>query len=136
RRNVSEPLEIGEATHDADALIGRSRPMQMVYKQIGRLAPMSVTVLIRGETGTGKGLVARAIYMHSARAAQAFIEVNCAAIPESTLQRELFGDELSAVGGRIGRFEQAHQGTIFLDEVGDTPQRIQASLLGVLQEQR
>src|SRR5437870_13516509 len=97
--------------------------MQAVYKEIGRVAANTVTVLIRGDTGTGKELVARAIYQHSSRAAQPFIAVTCAAIPETLQERELFGHERGAFTGahvrRIGRVEQANHGTLFLDEVGD-----------------
>jgi DNA-binding NtrC family response regulator len=112
--------------------------MQAIYKEIGRVAAASITVLIRGETGTGKELVARAIYQHSRRSAQPFIAVNCAAIPETLLESELFGHERGAFTGaharRIGRFEQAHLGTIFLDEIGDLTLGTQAKLLRVLQE--
>jgi transcriptional regulator with GAF, ATPase, and Fis domain len=112
--------------------------MQTVYKEIGRVATTAATVLIRGETGTGKELVARAIYQHSDRSAKAFIAVNCAAIPETLLESELFGHERGAFTGadarRIGRFEQAHQGTLFLDEIGDMSAFTQAKLLRVLQD--
>src|SRR6058998_3361158 len=137
-RLMSEPVEIGEAQPNRSAIIGNSRAMQSVYKEIGRVAATMVTVLIRGETGTGKELVARAIYQHSSRAAQPFIAVNCAAIPETLLESELFGHERGAFTGaharRIGRFEQAHQGTIFLDEIGDMTLSTQVKLLRVLQE--
>jgi DNA-binding NtrC family response regulator len=121
------------------ALVGNSRAMQEVYKSIGRVAGTPVTVLIRGATGTGKELVARAIYQHSNRASKPFIAVNCAAIPRELLESELFGHERGAFTGaqtrRIGKFEQAHGGTIFLDEIGDLHPDTQAKLLRVLQEQ-
>lgn len=112
--------------------------MQSIYKEIGRIAATSVTVLIRGDTGTGKELIARAIYQHSDRAAAPFIAINCAAIPENLLESELFGHERGSFTGadarRIGRFEQANGGTIFLDEIGDMNANLQAKLLRVLQE--
>jgi DNA-binding NtrC family response regulator len=112
--------------------------MQEIWKDIGRIAARPVTVLIRGETGTGKELIARALYQHSDRAKAAFIAVNCAAIPETLLESELFGHERGAFTGaeqrRIGRFEQAHRGTLFLDEIGDLSAGTQAKLLRVLQE--
>ncbi len=137
-RLMSEPVEMGEARSDQSAIIGNSRAMQAVYKEIGRVAATAVTVLIRGETGTGKELVARAIYQHSSRAAQPFIAVNCAALPETLLESELFGHERGAFTGaharRAGRFEQAHHGTLFLDEIGDLSLSTQVKLLRVLQE--
>jgi nitrogen regulation protein NR(I) len=137
-RLMSDPVEMGEARSNQSAIIGNSRAMQAVYKEIGRVAATAVTVLIRGETGTGKELVARAIYQHSARAARPFIAVNCAAIPETLLESELFGHERGAYTGaharRIGRFEQADHGTIFLDEIGDLSLSTQVKLLRVLQE--
>ena len=112
--------------------------MQNIYKEIGRVAAKPVSVLIRGETGTGKELIARAIYQHSDRANAPFIAINCAAIPETLLESELFGHERGAFTGadvrRIGRFEQADHGTIFLDEIGDMTLGTQAKLLRVLQE--
>lgn len=136
-RMMSETVEIGEARSSKDAIIGSSRVMQNVYKEIGRVAAMPVTVLIRGETGTGKELVARAIYQYSHRAGQPFIEVNCVAIPENLLESELFGHEPGAFTDaktrRIGRFEQANRGTIFLDEIGDMSPNTQSKLLRVLQ---
>src|SRR5881397_1755614 len=132
-RLMSESVEIGEARSNQSAIIGHSRAMQAVYKEIGRVAATTVTVLIRGETGTGKELVARAIYQHSSRAAQPFIAVNCAAIPETLLESELFGHERGAFTGaharRVGRFEQANHGTIFLDEIGDLSLSTQVKLL-------
>jgi DNA-binding NtrC family response regulator len=138
RRLMSEPVELGVAAPLHDAIIGNSRAMQALFKEIGRVAAKPVTVLIRGETGTGKELVARAIYQHSERAGQPFIVVNCIAIPETLLESELFGHEQGAFTGahtrRIGRFEQADHGTIFLDEIGDMSPGTQAKLLRVLQE--
>jgi len=138
-RRMSEPVELGQAGSAQAALIGRSRAMQNLYKEIGRVASTPATVLIRGETGTGKELVARALYQHGDRAARSFIAVNCAAIPEPLLESELFGHERGAFTGaqarRIGRFEQAHGGTMFLDEIGDLSPGTQSKLLRVLQEQ-
>ena len=111
--------------------------MHAIYKEIGRVASRPVNMLIRGETGTGKELVARAIYQHSDRANAPFIAINCAAIPETLLESELFGHERGAFTGadarRIGRFEQADRGTIFLDEIGDMTPGAQVKLLRVLQ---
>jgi DNA-binding NtrC family response regulator len=125
-------------TAASHAIIGESRAMQEVYKQIGRVAAKPVTVLVRGETGTGKELVARALRAHSDRKDRPFVTVNCAAIPETLLESDLFGHERGAFTGadsrRIGRFEQATGGTIFLDEIGDISPHIQAKLLRVLQE--
>ena len=119
-------------------LVGRSLPMQSVYKQIGRVAAKPVTVLVRGETGTGKELVARALHEYSDRSHEKFIVVNCPAIPASLLESELFGHEAGAFTDaktrRIGRFEQADRGTIFLDEIGDMDVNLQQKLLRVLQE--
>jgi transcriptional regulator with GAF, ATPase, and Fis domain len=121
-----------------DRMLGQSPAMQRVRQQIVQVAPTNSTVLIHGETGTGKELVARAIYQHSKRAAQPFIAVNCAAIPETLLESELFGHERGAYTGahsrRVGRFEQANNGTIFLDEIGDLSLSTQVKLLRVLQE--
>ncbi len=121
-----------------DAIIGRSPPMQDVYKAIGRVAPTDATVLIRGESGTGKELAARAIYQHSLRHDKPFLVINCVAIPESLLESELFGYEKGAFTGavrrRVGKIEQASGGTVFLDEIGDMPFSIQAKILRLLQE--
>ena len=134
----SKPVEIGEVFSDQDTIIGRSRAMRDIYKQLGRIASQTVTVLVRGETGTGKELIARAIYQHGHRAHEGFVAVNCAAIPENLLESELFGHEKGSFTGasqlRVGRFEQAHGGTIFLDEIGDLDQSLQVKLLRVLQE--
>jgi two-component system nitrogen regulation response regulator GlnG len=121
-----------------DRVIGRCPAMQNVFKEIGRIAAQDVTVLILGESGTGKELVARAIYDHSRRSDQPFLAINCAAIPETLLESELFGHEKGAFTGaervRIGKFEQAHRGTLFLDEIGDAAATTQAKILRVLQD--
>jgi two-component system nitrogen regulation response regulator GlnG len=113
--------------------------MREVYKAIGRVAAQNVPVLITGESGTGKELVARAIYQHGPRAKAPFLALNCAAIPESLLESELFGHEKGAFTGadrkRIGKFEQVSGGTLFLDEIGDMPLALQAKILRLLQEQ-
>ncbi|MGE0610618.1 MAG: sigma-54-dependent transcriptional regulator [Pirellulales bacterium] len=130
----------GEADDKADRIVGNCQPMQEVYKAIGRVAPLDVNVLILGESGTGKELVARAVYQHSRRADKPFLAINCAAIPETLLESELFGHERGAFTGadrrRIGKFEQAHGGTILLDEIGDMTPATQAKVLRVLQDQR
>lgn len=137
-RLMSEPVGLGEESAPHDAIIGQSEAMQSIYKEIGRVASKAVPVLVRGETGTGKELIARALYQHSDRAKMPFIAVNCAALPETLLESELFGHEKGAFTGaharRIGRFEQAAGGTIFLDEIGDFPPGTQVKLLRVLQE--
>jgi nitrogen regulation protein NR(I) len=137
-RLMSEPVVPGQGGAARDALVGRSAAMQAIYKEIGRIASKPVNVLIRGETGTGKELIARAIYQHSDRANAPFVAINCAAIPETLLESELFGHERGAFTGaaerRIGRFEQADHGTIFLDEIGDMAPGTQVKLMRVLQE--
>ncbi len=137
-RLAAQPISIGEGEASLDAIIGQSRAMQEIYKEIGRIAAKPVSVLIRGATGTGKELIARAIYQHSDRAGRPFIAVNCTAIPENLLESELFGHEKGAFTGaevrRIGRLEQAHTGTILLDEIGDMPLPAQVKLLRFLQE--
>lgn len=139
-RQMSKPVEIGRVYEVQDTLIGKSRAMAHVYRELAKIVAAPVTVLIRGETGTGKELIARAIYQHGHRAHKPFIAVNCAAIPEHLLESELFGHEkgafTGAVGTRIGRFEQAHNATLFLDEIGDMDLTLQAKLLRVLQEKR
>ncbi|HWC90129.1 MAG TPA: sigma-54 dependent transcriptional regulator [Pirellulales bacterium] len=142
RRSTEMPAESVEATAEEevrDYLVGRSPAMQEVYKAIGRVASQDVTVLIHGESGTGKELVARAIYQHSARSKGPFLAVNCAAIPESLLESELFGHEKGSFTGaesrRIGKFEQCNGGTLFLDEIGDMSPLVQSKMLRLLQEQ-
>ncbi len=121
-----------------EAIIGHSKPMQDVYKAIGRVSSTDATVLIRGESGTGKELVARAIYQHSLRSNRPFLVINCVAIPETLLESELFGYEKGAFTGathrRMGKIEQGNGGTVFLDEIGDMPFGIQAKILRLLQE--
>lgn len=118
-------------------IVGRSTPMQEVFKLVGQTAGTDATVLITGESGTGKELVARAIYTHSRRAEQPFLAINCAAIPENLLESELFGHEKGAFTGataqRIGKFEQCNRGTLFLDEIGDMSLPTQTKILRVLQ---
>jgi two-component system nitrogen regulation response regulator GlnG len=124
---------------DPDRIIGRSKVMQEMCKLIGRIAPQDVNVLILGESGTGKELVARALYQHSRRVDKPFMAINCAAIPESLLESELFGHEAGSFTGaqrrRIGKFEQCNGGTLFFDEIGDMSPTLQVKLLRVLQEQ-
>ena len=131
-------MDISPQHASGEALIGRSRPMQEVYKAIGRVAPTDATVLIRGESGTGKELAARAVYMHSSRSLRPFLVINCVAIPDTLLESELFGYEKGAFTGashrRVGKLEQAHGGTVFLDEIGDMPLNLQAKILRLLQE--
>ncbi len=123
---------------DKEAIIGSSAAMQDVFKSIGRVAATDATVLVRGASGTGKELVARAIYQHSLRANRPFLVINCVAIPETLLESELFGYEKGAFTGaahrRIGKIEQANGGTVFLDEIGDMPINLQAKILRLLQE--
>jgi two-component system nitrogen regulation response regulator GlnG len=136
---LSDDSSEGHTPQDGNSIIGRSAKIQEVFKAIGRVAPQNVTVLIVGESGTGKELVARAIVQHSPRREKPFLAVNCAAIPETLLESELFGHEKGAFTGahqrRIGKFEQSSGGTIFLDEVGDMSPLVQSKVLRVLQEQ-
>jgi formate hydrogenlyase transcriptional activator len=122
-----------------EQIIGKSTALEAVLEQVERVAPTGSTVLIEGETGTGKELIARAIHNLSSRCGRAFIKLNCAAIPLDLLESELFGHERGAFTGaiaqKIGRFEMADKGTLFLDEVGDIPPALQPKLLRVLQEQ-
>jgi two-component system nitrogen regulation response regulator GlnG len=118
-------------------IIGRADSMQNVFKLIGQLASSDATALVTGESGTGKELVARAIYHHSSRSHQAFLAINCAAIPDNLLESELFGHEKGAFTGatnqRIGKFEQCNRGTVFLDEIGDMALTTQTKILRVIQ---
>ena len=130
-----------ERSRDAgriEAIVGQSTALRQVLQQVEIVAPTGATVLISGETGTGKGLIARAIHEWSPRAGGTFVGLNCAAIPAGLLESELFGHErgsfTGAIAQRIGRFELASNGTILLDEVGDIPLELQAKLLRVLQE--
>src|ERR1700726_4378767 len=125
--------------HNFGELIGESAALRRVLKEAETVAPTGSTVLIRGETGTGKELIARAVHDLRPRQGRTFVKLNCAAIPTGLLESDLFGHEKGAFTGavsqKVGRFELAHQGTLFLDEVGDIPQQLQPKLLRVLQEQ-
>ena len=127
-----------DASYKMDDVIGNSRPMQQVFAQVHLVAPTKSTVIVRGESGTGKELIARAVHTLSPRSDGPFIKVNCAALPDTLLEAELFGHEKGAFTGamqqRKGRFELAHGGTLFLDEIGDISSAFQAKLLRVLQE--
>ena len=131
-------IDVSPESTSADAMIGQSKAMQGVFKAIGRVATTNATVLIRGASGTGKELVARAIYQHSLRNTKPFTVINCVAIPENLLESELFGYEKGAFTGadrrKIGKVEQANGGTILLDEIGDMPASTQAKILRLLQE--
>jgi DNA-binding NtrC family response regulator len=152
RRVVDQALELSRLSREpavvaksppeeerGDAIIGCCPAMLEVFKAIGRVAAQDVTVLITGASGTGKELVARAIYQHGARAKGTFLAINCAAIPDALLESELFGHEKGAFTGaerrRIGKFEQCSGGTLFLDEVGDMPLATQGKVLRLLQDQ-
>jgi PAS domain S-box-containing protein len=137
--NVALREEIDKASM-FEEIVGTSPPLQAVLSGISKVAPADSSVLITGETGTGKELVARAIHRRSQRSSRAFVSVNCAAIPRDLIASELFGHEKGAFTGalqqRLGRFELAHSGTIFLDEIGDLPAEAQIALLRVLQERQ
>ena len=137
KENLALREEI-DITRMFEEIVGSSPALQAVLSQVARVAPTDSTVLITGETGTGKELIARAIHKRSQRSSRAFVSVNCAAIPRDLIASELFGHEKGAFTGatqrRLGRFESAEGGTIFLDEVGELPAETQISLLRVLQE--
>jgi len=139
-RFMRSPVDMDAAPDktQGEAIIGKSPAMQEVYKAIGRVSATDATVLIRGESGSGKELVARALYQHSGRSNKPFLVINCVAIPDTLLESELFGYEKGAFTGathrRVGKIEQASGGTVFLDEIGDMPLGLQAKMLRLLQE--
>src|SRR3984957_5016786 len=137
--SASVSFEQGDAEHRYEQIIGNSAALKSVLGAVGRVAPTNATVLVLGETGTGKELIAAAIHKSSPRCAGPFVKINCAAIPFELLESELFGYEKGAFTGafanKIGRFEMANGGTLFLDEIGDIPLGLQPKLLRVLQEQ-
>jgi len=137
---MAENQALKEKINKEHEMIGESQPIMQLKKQIDMAAPSNGWVLITGENGTGKELVARAIHHQSARAKQTFVEVNCAAIPEELIESELFGHEKGAFTGataaRKGKFDQANNGTLFLDEIGDMSLKTQAKILRILQEKK
>jgi DNA-binding NtrC family response regulator len=124
--------------YEFDNIIGRSPAMQEIFATIARVAPTRATVLLAGESGVGKDLIARAIHFHSPRCERPFVKINCSALPENLMESELFGYEKGAFTGanttKPGKFEQADTGTVFLDEIGDVPPSVQVKLLRILQE--
>ena len=136
-----ENRELREALghrYEFDNIVGRSAPMQDIFATVERVAPTRATVLICGESGVGKDIIARAIHFHSPRRDRPLVKINCTAIPENLMESELFGYEkgafTGATGSKPGKFEQADTGTVFLDEIGDVPASVQVKLLRVLQE--
>ncbi|MCB9536679.1 MAG: sigma 54-interacting transcriptional regulator [Myxococcales bacterium] len=138
RLRIAQPVPETDSRFQPPNIIGRSKGMQQVYAQVAQVASSEANVLLLGESGVGKELVAQAIHEASPRAARPFVKVNCAALPQSILESELFGHERGAFTGathqRKGRFELAQGGTLFLDEIGDLPAHTQVALLRVLQE--
>lgn len=139
RMKNSDKVILGEGEIDEYGIVGRSEKIQEIYSTIEQVAATRTTILITGETGTGKELIARAIHRGSPRKNDAFIKINCGAIAESLIESELFGYEKGAFTGaatsKPGKFELAHEGTIFLDEIGELPRDMQVKLLQVLQDQ-
>ena len=137
RRNRELSLQLQDR-YQFDNIVGKSAPMQRIFQLIEKVAPSKATVLITGDSGTGKELIARSIHFNSLRRAQPFISVNCGALPETLLESELFGHEKGSFSGAVsqrkGRFELAHEGTLFLDEVSEMSPHLQVKLLRVLQE--
>ncbi|MFL6307306.1 MAG: sigma-54 factor interaction domain-containing protein, partial [Candidatus Sulfotelmatobacter sp.] len=131
-------VEQDERDREFNQIVGNSTALESVLAEVERVAPTDSTVLVLGETGTGKELIARAIHNISSRYGRPFVKLNCAAIPFDLLESELFGHERGAFTGavaqRVGRFEMADTGTLFLDEIGDLPLALQPKLLRVLQE--
>ncbi len=129
-----------DGRYQFDNIIGRSASMREIFQTVERVAPTRATVLLAGESGVGKDMIARAIHHHSPRARHAFVKINCTALPENLMESELFGYEKGAFTGasvsKPGKFEQADQGTAFLDEIGDVPGNIQVKLLRILQERQ
>ena len=137
----AENLELREALghrYEFDNIIGRSGAMREIFATIARVAPTRATVLLAGESGVGKDMIARAIHHHSPRKDRPFVKINCTALPENLMESELFGYEKGAFTGanttKPGKFEQADTGTVFLDEIGDVPASVQVKLLRILQE--